>query len=339
LIWNRIDDTVLSGIGKAVYPGAALVVGKDNEMLYSKCYGTIAVDDNRPVDLETVYDLASMTKIVATTTAVMLLVSRGEVSLWDTLGDFFEVPESKKNIALYHLLTHTSGMQPYSEAWRELRGRELLESIIRLEPLSGLMEKIDYSCLNFITLMAVVEKVTCRKYDEFCLNEIFKPMGMDNTTYLPPLAHSIAPTCERDGVTLRGLPDDELAYYLGGVSGNAGLFSTAGDLFKFVSGLMYARLIPSRVFESFVGETVLIGEDKRHLGWMSPSKGSSGGDMLGEDAFGHTGFTGTSLWVDPQSGLYVILLTNRTNISRRETIPQMQQIRRRLHNLVFGGLG
>lgn len=102
---------------------------------------------------------------------------------------------------------------------------------------------------------------------------------------------------------------------------------------------MYARLVPSRVFETFISETVSIGESKRHLGWMAPARGSSAGDMLGEEAFGHTGFTGTSIWVDPLTGLFVIMLSNRTNISRRDTIPQIQQIRRRLHNLVFGSLG
>jgi len=339
LIWNKVDEIVSCGIEKAVYPGAVVLIGKDTEVLYEKAYGYIAVDDNTPTTLETVYDIASMSKVVATTSAVMILVSRGELSLWDTLGDFFDVPEPKKGISIFHLLTHTSGMQPYSEAWRELKGRELLNSIISLEPESGLMEKINYSCLNFITLMAVVEKVASINFGEFCSKEIFEPLGMNSTTYLPKDFDHVAPTSERDGKVLRGLPDDELAYYLGGVSGNAGVFSSAEDLFKFVSSLMYARLVPSRVFETFISEIVSIGESKRHLGWMAPARGSSAGDILGEEAFGHTGFTGTSIWVDPATGLFVILLSNRTNISRRDTIPQMQRIRRRLHNLVFGSLG
>ena len=339
MIWDKIDRVVLAGIERGIYPGGTLVVGRDDQILYSKAYGTVAINDNTPTRLDTMYDLASMTKVVATTTAVMLLVSGGELSLWNTLGDFFEVSDKKKDISIYHLLTHTSGMQPYSEAWRDLKGEELLRSIISLDPVAKTMEKIEYSCLNFITLMAVVEKVTSQKFDRFCSDEIFAPLGMKDSTFLPDEERVIAPTSEREGKTLKGLPDDELAYYLGGVSGNAGLFSTATDLFKFVNGLMYARLIPSRVFESFVSETVVLGASSRHLGWMSPSKGSSAGDILGEDAYGHTGFTGTSIWVDPQSGLYVIFLTNRTNISRRDTIPQMQIIRQKLHNLVFGGLG
>jgi CubicO group peptidase (beta-lactamase class C family) len=339
LIWNKVDEIVSCGIEKAVYPGAVVVVGKDTEILYEKPYGFLAVDDNTPVTLETVYDIASMSKVVATTSAIMLLVSRGDLSLWDTLGDLLDVPESKKGISVFHLLTHTSGMQPYSEAWRDLEGRELLESIISLEPENGLMEKINYSCLNFITLMAVVEKTTSMSFAEFCSEEVFRPLGMNSSGFLPKELSNVAPTCKRDGKVLKGLPDDELAYYLGGVSGNAGVFSTGRDLFRFVSSLMCAGLVPSRVFETFVSETVCIGGDRRHLGWLAPSRGSSAGDILGEDAFGHTGFTGTSLWVDPVTGLYVILLSNRTNISRRDTIPQMQRIRRRLHNLVFGSLG
>jgi len=215
LIWNKVDEIVSCGIEKAVYPGAVVLIGKDTEVLYKKAYGFIAVDDNIPTTLETVYDIASMSKVVATTSAIMLLVSRGELSLWDTLGDFFDVPKSKKEISIFHLLTHTSGMQPYSEAWRELKGRELLDSIISLEPESGPMEKINYSCLNFITLMAVVEKVTSIKFDKFCSKEIFEPLGMSSTTYLPKDLDHVAPTSERDGKVLRGLPDD---LGMGGVS-------------------------------------------------------------------------------------------------------------------------
>lgn len=327
-----------SGIEQSIYPGGVLTVGIDGKPIYAKAYGTLSKEGEIATTIDTLYDLASMTKIVATTTAVMLLLSRGELTLWDTMGDYFQVPESKRNISIYHLLTHTSGMPSYSEAWREVKGKELLDSIIQLEPVNGLMEKIEYSCLNFITLMAIVERITSKPYGDFCRDEIFEPLGMRNTTFLPNETLPIAPTCEREGVVLRGLPDDELAFYLGGVSGNAGLFSTATDLFRFASGLMSARLIPSRVFETFVGETVTVGQDRRHLGWMAASKGSSAGDLLDNSAFGHTGFTGTSLWIDPESGVYVVFLTNRTNISRRESIPQMQSIRRRLHNIIFGGL-
>ena len=155
---------------------------------------------------------------------------------------------------------------------------------------------------------------------------------MNDTCFIPKNIENIAPTSIRDGKYLIGKPDDELSYYMGGVSGNAGLFTTATDLFIFMSSLLQSKIVKEKVWKKFISETI------RHLGWAAPTKASSAGDMLDTSAFGHTGFTGTMIWVEPESSLFTIFLTNRTHISRWDSIPTLQVIRRRLNNIIFSSL-
>ncbi len=328
---KTIDRIIESAIGK-IYPGATLLVGKPGEIVYQKAYGTL--DGKKPTNVETVYDLASVTKIVATTTAVMKLFAEGYLHLNDTVGRFLQVEGAKKDITIQQLLTHTSGMQPYSDLWKYLKGRQLFEEIIKIQPVDQPGRRIVYSCLNFITLMAIVEKITSQSFDQF-VHSIFEPLGMKDTKFSPGEGANIAPTSERDGKRLVGLPDDELAYYLGGVSGNAGLFSNVVDLYKFMTALLEGQIVPKSVVKLFTQKIVQAENGKRHLGWMCPESGASCGDLLTEKGFGHSGFTGTTIWCR-EDGLFVIFLTNKGFIKRHEE--EIMRIRILLHNVVFGGI-
>ncbi|MGJ8454017.1 serine hydrolase domain-containing protein [Pseudothermotoga sp. U03pept] len=329
-IFQNVDRIIEDGVNN-IYPGAVLLVGKADEVIYQKAYGTL--DFERKTQPETVYDLASLTKVIATTTAVMKLFSEGYLHLHDTIGRFLQLPKPKSDITILQLLTHTSGMQPYSEYWKFLKGRELLEEILKIQPVGEPGKKIVYSCLNFITLMAIVEKITAMPFDRFVYS-IFEPLGMKDTKFSPGANERIAPTSIRDGKRLIGLPDDELAYYLGGVSGNAGLFSNVVDLHKFMASLLKGEIVPLNIVKLFT-QKIVEADGKRHLGWMCPASGTSSGDMLSEKGFGHSGFTGTTVWCR-EDGLHVILLTNKGFIKRHEE--EIMRVRALVHNVVFGGI-
>lgn len=328
---EKIDRVVQEGLDK-IYPGCVVLVGRPNEVIYQKAYGTL--DFQRKTTVNTVYDLASVTKVVATTTAIMKLFSEGYLHLHDTIGRFLDLPKPKSDITILQLLTHTSGMQPYSELWKYLRGRELLQEILRIQPVEEPGRKIVYSCLNFITLMAIVEKITGIPFDKF-IYSIFEPLGMKSTRFSPGPSENIAPTSMRDDKRLVGWVDDELAYYLGGVSGNAGLFSNAPDLFIFMSSLLTGNIVPFGIVKLFTQKIIEANGGKRHLGWMCAASGTSSGDMLSEKSFGHSGFTGTTIWCR-EDGLFVIFLTNKGFIKRHED--EIMRIRILLHNIVFGGI-
>ena len=332
---KEIDKIVKEGLNK-VYPGAVLLVGNlDGEVLYKKSYGFRALKPSIEKNSEdTVYDLASLTKVVATTTSIMLLLSEKMISLWDYVSNYINGFE--RGITIFHLLTHTSGLPPYSDVWKHSKDREnILNSILKEKPVYKPGSRIVYSCLNFIILMIIVEKITKKNFKEFCDENIFKPFKLNKTSFLPSYKRIIAPTTERDGKILRGEPDDELAYYIGGVSGNAGLFSDAQDLFKFIVTLWKGKIIPRKVFEEFISTEVKKEGNRRFLGWDASLPDKSCGDRVSVKAFGHDGFTGTSLWVDPEKEIVVIFLTNRTHIERRKTIKDMKQIRISLHNAIF----
>jgi CubicO group peptidase (beta-lactamase class C family) len=336
-LWKKIDRLIEASIENQIFPGATLLIGKENRILYSKSYGRLSKDKSSPnVTTETVYDIASLTKVVTVVPAIMKLLNDGIISLEDPVYLYLDEFYDRKEILIFHLLTHTSGLPAYTELWKKSTGNELFEGILKIQPEVKPFRRFEYSCLNYIVLRTMVERITSTNFDKYCRENIFKPLNMVDTTFNPdPSNENIAPTSIRNGKTLKGEPDDELAYYLGGIGGNAGCFSNAYDLFKYLVGLKEGIIVPERVFKEFITRVITIDDIKTHIGWRSPETGKSAGDFLHSNAYGHTGFTGTSIWVDPDRELSVILLSNRTNIERWNTIPQMQSIRRRLHNLVF----
>ncbi len=338
----------------SAFPGAVIAVGRHDSVLLLSAVGHYGVDDPRPVTTETVYDLASLTKVIGLTTACMMLVGEGKLDL-DALVQRY-VPAfrgaNKERVTIRHLLTHSSGLPAWRPLYIEATTRAVAFAMVDTTPL--LRQPGDtfvYSDLGAMVLTQVVEGLTGQRLDAYLDAREFKPLGMTSTRYLPPSGwhDRIAPTeRSQDGTIILGTVHDENAWKLGGVSGHAGLFSTAGDLATFAQWLLDARLTPGRrpgvsrpelppaVVLEFTRRQGIPTGSSRALGWDTPSENSSAGTKLGAHAFGHTGFTGTSIWIDPDKDLYIILLTNRVNPTRENN--RIGRVRPRVADLVVDAL-
>ncbi|MGE5579127.1 MAG: N-acetylmuramic acid 6-phosphate etherase [Bacillota bacterium] len=336
------------GDGEGEVPGAVAAIVHQGIVVGPRAYGWAVRNPVRiPMTPFTVFDMASLTKVVATTPSVLICCERGLFRLDDTVATF--IPEfgagGKETITLRHLLTHTSGLPAHVKFWEKgLLGEHIFESICAME-LPGGSEpgtKVVYSDLGFITLAEVVKRVTGDPIDRFAAREVFTPLGMSETRFLPPgeWQNRIAATEYRTdlGKVMWGEVHDENAHALGGVAGHAGLFSTAEDVARYA--LMWlgcgqgqgARVLSEAAVAAAISEETNAGE-RRGLGWMLRApQFSSGGDFFSNRAYGHTGFTGTSLWCDPETGTAAILLTNRVHAGRdgRAII----RLRPRFHNAV-----
>jgi uncharacterized protein YbbC (DUF1343 family)/CubicO group peptidase (beta-lactamase class C family) len=318
---NAVDSVVQRAIADNSIPGAVLVVGHNGRVIYRKAYGHRALEPKRELmTLDTIFDLASLTKVVATTTAVMQLMEQGKVRLNDPVAKY--IPEfaqnGKEDITIRQLLTHYSGLAPDLDLETQWEGKQTAyqaASVLPPEttPGSGFV----YSDINFIVLGELVEKVSGETLDAYTARHIFTPLKMIHTRYLPPAAWRtrIAPTQydEKDKM-LRGVVHDPTARRMGGVAGHAGLFSTGDDLAKFAQVLLDGGdgiLSSAAVAKMTSPETPPSAPILRGFGWDIDSPFSSNrGDLLPVGSYGHTGFTGTSIWIDPTTQTYIILLTN-----------------------------
>jgi CubicO group peptidase (beta-lactamase class C family) len=292
---------------------------------------------------ETIYDLASLTKVIGLTTAAMVLVDSGKLDLDAPVQRYIPAFQgaNKERVTIRHLLTHSSGLPAWRPLYAEAATREQALALVDTTPL--LRQPGDtfvYSDLGAIVLTQAVEAITGQRLDDYLDSYLFGPLMLHSTRFLPPRAwlNRIAPT-EIDTTfrhrLLRGEVHDENAGRLGGVSGHAGLFSTAVDLSVFALWLLQQRDADSVVREFTHRQNIPTGSS-RALGWDTPSENSSAGTKMGPNAFGHTGFTGTSIWFDPDRNLFIILLTNRVNPTRANT--KILQVRRRVANLVVDAL-
>jgi serine-type D-Ala-D-Ala carboxypeptidase len=324
----KIDHVIERGIKAGGYPGAAVVVGRRGNAVWEKGFGHLGWNPSDPqVTANTIYDLASLTKVVGTTTAVMLLFDEAKIQLDEPVKTY--LPEfsggNKDLVTVRMLLEHRSGLPAGRDLWRLASSpadarRAVLETPLAFKP--GRYE--EYSDLGADVLAFMVERVSGESLDVFLSQRVFKPLGMTETTFRPsPLLRSqIAPTELNPprGYPLRGEVHDENAYALGGVAGHAGIFSTARDLSVFAQMMLNGgefqgtRLIKESTVALFTRNTPARGS--RALGWDTCSGHGSCGKYLGDDAYGHTGFTGTSLWIDPEHEMFVILLTNRVHAPR-----------------------
>lgn len=335
---SLLDSIIQDAIKKKNFPGAVVVVLRQGKVVYRKAFGSSQlIPIQEPMRTEMIFDLASITKPVATATSIMLLVEQGKIRLWDKVKDFVPewVPYIKEkgmpgeDARLYHLLTHTSGLQPYAEVKEveKLFGRpcstdNLVKYIAVLPKNCQPGKEFIYSCLNFITLAYIVEKVTGQSIADFAVENIFKPLGMKHTFYNPPESLRVlcVPTEIVNGELLRGIVHDPLARLQGGVSGNAGLFSTADDLAIFAWMLLNdGRINNVRIMSPLTVDRVTeiypnLPESGRGLGWdLSSSYATVKGDLFGSKSYGHSGYTGTSIWLDPETKTSVIFLTNRVH--------------------------
>lgn len=332
-----MDEVFARAISRREICGGVVLVGRGEEVLWEKAYGLRAcVPDPEPATVDTVYDLASLTKVVATTSAVMWLAERGMVALSDPVS--LHIPEWRSDAAgqtqvtLRMLLTHTSGLPPFEKYYLNTPPEGAMAAIVRdiarmpLQAAPG--AAFIYSDLGFILLGEIVRRVSGVPLDAFCRTNLFEPLGMVDTGFCPPaVADRIAPT-EWDADSgapagrrmLRGVVHDGNARLVGGVSGHAGLFSTARDLARFCRMLLCGgELDGVRVLSRVAVETMTRdqpmppGGIRRGLGWdIESSYSNPRGDLL-PGGFGHTGWTGTSIWVVPEERLYIITLTNRVH--------------------------
>lgn len=324
----KVDIIMQEAIDDSVFPGGVVGVMKDGALIWSEGYGYHDYNKTTAVSSNDVYDLASLTKVMGTTTAIMKLVDEGKLSLDDKVADF--VPEfdtdEKREITIKQMLLHTSGLPAFKIYVDKLKTRgEILEAI-RNEPLEyepG--EDYVYSDLGFILLAEIVEEISGQRIDIYLRNNFYGPMGMYSTHYNPKavggwMTRRIPPT-EIDDVYNRGIVQadvhDERSYFMEGIAGHAGLFSNVRDIAIFTQMLMnggtYAgrNYLSSEIIEQFTRHQSPINQ--RAYGYDMKSDGfSTAGSLTSNNSFGHTGFTGTSIWVDPDENISIILLTNRT---------------------------
>jgi len=343
----------------SAFPGAVIVIGGANQNIVVSAVGHYGVDDARPVTAATVYDLASLTKVIGLTTAVMILVDSGKIDLEAPVQRYVPAFQGagKERVTIRHLLTHSSGMPAWRPLYAETATREQALALVDTTPL--LRQPGDtfvYSDLGAIVLTQAVEAITGQRVNDFLQARVFGPLEMESTRFLPPedWRDHIAPT-ENDTTFrhrwLRGEVHDENAGRLGGVSGHAGLFSSGPDLARFAAWLLELRrgalgagwqpgvnapAISAKTVRTFTTRQNIPAGSSRALGWDTPSENSSAGTKMGPNAFGHTGFTGTSIWFDPDRNLFIILLTNRVNPTRANT--KILQVRRRVADLVNDAL-
>jgi len=341
--WSRVTRFLDSAVADSAAPGAVLAVSIEGRRLYHGT-GRLGADDGSAPDSTTIYDLASLTKVVALTTLVQLLVEAGDLGLDVPAARY--VPAfsggGRDSVTLRQLLTHSSGLP----AWRPLH----LQSATRAEAFAladtTALEappgtRYTYSDLGAIVITQVVEAMTGRRLDTLVGERLTEPLQLRETGFLPAqeLAPRIAPT-ENDpwrGRTLRGEVHDENASRLDGVSGHAGLFASARDLLVIADWLI-ARWhgadgpAAAQWTREFTRRQDLPPGSSRALGWDTPSEGSSAGTRLGPGSFGHTGFTGTSIWVDPAHRLAIVLLSNRVHPTRQN--PRWGPVRAGVADLV-----
>lgn len=342
----RIDSLVEEYIAEGAIPGAVVGVMRHGKIVYRKSFGRRqTVDGNEDMTIDTRFDLASLTKPVAVATSIMQLVERGEITLGERVDKYIpefkgwatkENPRDTVNIRIADLMTHTSGLPAYVSPKRlqttypntKFPCRDsVIHYISTCDRIATARTTRIYSCLNYITLAYIVEQVTGKRIDEYAEANVFKPLGMHNTCYLPSAEYSqlVAPTSVENGTLLRGVVNDPLARVgMGGVSGNAGLFSTLDDLMLYTAMLLNggtlnnAEILSPRATQAIMTRPRGYERFNRTLGWEHFDECSqTGGDLLSNATIGHTGATGTSIVIDPELDVVVIMLTNRAHITSK----------------------
>jgi len=360
---EALDSLILGALAEGASPGAALAVGRHGKLVRLRGYGRLDWGPHAPpATPESIWDLASVTKVSAATTAAMVLAESGRLDLdapvvtylpWWGAGD-----PRKGSVTARQLLLHRAGLPPFRPFYAQMEGREAFKEAIGNLPLDYAPgDSTVYSDIGLMTVAFMVEELTGTELDAFLRDRVWGPLGMRDTDFRPDpaLLPLIAPT-EVDTVFrfthVHGAVHDENAYAMGGVAGHAGLFSSARDLAVLAQTLLDGGAAAACTGEAGSGVPCSAprpgpvriaaptsvelftrrhdGASSRALGWDTPAPGASAGDYLSARAFGHTGFTGTSIWVDPELDLFVVLLTSRTNPTRANTrhIP----LRRAVHD-------
>jgi len=333
-----IDAIVKNAIAQGHIPGAVVIIGHEGKVVYRKAFGNRSLDPTvEPMTLDTVFDMASLTKVIATTGSVMRMVQLGQIKLNDPVARY--VPEFAQNgkgeVTIRQLLTHYSGLRPDLDLKPEWMGQSEAYRLANAEKLTNPPgSTFIYSDINFIVLGELVQRIGGMALNRYAETFIFAPLGMTNTRFLPPQSWflQIAPTQkdDRTGLMLRGLVHDPTARQMGGVAGHAGVFSTADDAAKFAQAMLnggapvWSRLTVEKMTTPQQPPNLTV---VRGLGWDIDSPFSSNrGELLPVGSYGHTGFTGTSLWIDPTTDTYIVLLTNAVHVKHGSAITLRSEV-------------
>lgn len=345
-----VDAAVQAGIRRGLYPGAVVIIGRHDRILYQRGYGhfTWSRRSSVPSPQTTLWDLASLSKVVGTMAAALRLVDQGRLELNAPVSMY--VPGfsggDKDRVTVRMLLDHTSGLRPYIPFYRTATSREeavtiLLADSLRRSPGTS----AEYSDLNAILLGLVIEHITGQPLDSVVAREVTGPLGMKQTLYRPSpdILRHVAPSSAFRGQPVAGIPNDQNAVVFGGAAGHAGLFSTGRDLARYaqvwlrqgaMTGGPWVRPATIRLFLA-----PGLRSGTRLLGWDSPNSDADGptafGGLLSSAAYGHTGWTGTQIWIDPSRDMFLIFLTNRSFDPRRaRSLAGIRDVRSRLSNAV-----
>ncbi|MGE5403150.1 MAG: serine hydrolase domain-containing protein [Ignavibacteriales bacterium] len=316
--FNSVDTIINNSIAKHIFPGAGVIVGTSDKILYQKAYGRFTYDPaSKQVTDESMFDMASCTKVFATTSCIMKLVDEGKVDLEAPVKKYLpEFAQSGKgDVKVRNLLLHNSGLPAYYSPKNGESPEDILNKIFTIQFQYKTDSNTVYSCLNFVSTMKLIEAVTGMPMYKYYKENFTDPLGMTRTMFIP--GDEYKKDCLPTTDSLQGVVHDPLARGLKGLSGNAGLFATTGDLARICQLLLNKGVFQGKRYFS---EDIVKKFTKRYspassraLGWdtKSDSGYSSAGRLFSKNSFGHTGYTGTSAWMDPDRGIFVILLTNR----------------------------
>lgn len=345
--FSNAKKIINDAINDSIFPGASVAILKNGKKVFNFQSGYQTYEKKIKIDSESIYDLASLTKVVATTPVAMKLHSQKKLPLDEPIKDFIPIflGEEKNKVTIRHLLTHSSGLMPFDTFPIHFSKDKILLEIINKPLINHPGSEYVYSDFGPILLKSILEIVSNKKFEKLSSDYIFKPLKMKNTFFNPLPNHlkNIVPT-EIDTIynrgLLKGIVHDERAWQLGGVAGHAGLFSTTDDLAKYCQMMINGghlggiRYFNSNLINKFIEKQNLPEGSNRALGWDTPSKkGSLAGDFFSNGSYGHTGFTGTSIWVDPNEKIGIIILTNRVHPSRNKS--GMRDFRVKFHNDVM----
>ncbi len=337
---NAWEAHLKRGLDEGAYPCYAAAVGKGDQCFFRAFGGNRAVTPSPlPLREDTLFDMASLSKLMGTTMAALRLIMQGKLRLTDALGDYFPHCYGKERITIHHLMTHVSGIPAHLPLWTMgISPQEAAQAILQSPLALPTGTDVIYSCMGYILLGRLLESICAMRLDQIVTREVFEPLGMQHTVYCPAPSLICAATEQKVGqdAPICGHVHDENAHFLGGVSGNAGVFSELDDVICFASML-------SRGGEGYLDPALFSYAIQNHTPGMTEARGLGfqlcsgetypGGSHMTVGSYGHTGFTGTSLYVDRDSGVYCILLSNRVHFGRNT--PRFFEYRRAFYDLVF----
>lgn len=346
IIRDSVKQILDRALRDSTFPGAIAVVGTRSRVIAQYAVGRLDWAASPRVDEHTIWDFASLTKVVGTTSGVMQLVGAGRIALDAPVQRY--LPEwtgkNKEKVTIRNLLTHTSGLPAFKAYDQQTHDPDSLAKLMFTTPLDTTPgARMVYSDIGAYMFGRVLEQVSGQSLDQYLHDHVFRPAKMNETMFRPPMAlfPRIAPT-EYDSTQrhrlVRGMVHDERAYYLGGVSAHAGLFSSAHDLTRFAQMYLNGGVIDgvSILPKAQIAEFTTRQVEDRALGWQKPTGNNSAGKLMSPEAFGHTGFTGTSVWIDPPRDIFVILLSNRVNPTRNN--PRIGRVRTQLADAVMSAV-